>query len=135
VLQQQARLAASFDEFLKVRRISPEMLEEKNIFIACEADEDLPYLTKVLGENTLVTGTDYGHNDVGSEIGAHSVIALRSDIDRDVARKIVDTNGRRLLGVDASPTPARYDQSTVDPPNVRGAATTDGRPILTGTPV
>jgi predicted TIM-barrel fold metal-dependent hydrolase len=137
VLQQHRRLVASASsEFLKLVPVSPELLEEKNIFVACQADEDIGYLTSVLGENVLCTGTDYGHNDVGSELGSHSAIMRRGDIDRSVARKIVDVNGRKLLGRAVAEVPS----SLVEVPRprvlpyVHGAVTANGEAVLASVP-
>jgi len=30
---------------------------------ACEADEDIPYLGEFIGDDHLMIGSDYGHND------------------------------------------------------------------------
>jgi predicted TIM-barrel fold metal-dependent hydrolase len=135
VLQQQARLAASGSaRFLHLEDITPELLEAKNLFVACEVDEDLPYLTSVVGENVLCAGTDYGHNDIGTELAAHSEIMHRPDLDLRVANKIANVNGRRLLGL-----PITEDLPTQDHPiptmlpHTRGASTPEGRPILTMT--
>ena len=134
VLQQHARLVASAStDFLDLRPVTPDELEAKNVFIACEADEDLPYLTKVLGENVLCIGSDYAHNDVGSELAAHTTVLNRTDISASVAHKIVDTNGRKLLGLSPGTgngiSPAMDIPETL--PHVRGASTHDGKPILT----
>jgi hypothetical protein len=53
-----------------------------------------------------VYGTDYGHLDIGSDPDGLHVMTNRPDIDPAVARKIVDANGRRLLGIDPSFQPA-----------------------------
>jgi predicted TIM-barrel fold metal-dependent hydrolase len=108
ILQFQARCSASAsrDEFLKIRYMTPDEIEARNVFIACESDEDIPYLTKWVGENVLCTGTDYGHNDAGGELGVHESILRRTDLTSSVADKIVDANGRKLYGIDAGFTPA-----------------------------
>jgi predicted TIM-barrel fold metal-dependent hydrolase len=131
VLQQHARLAASGADFLTVERIGPERLSEANVFVACETCEDLSYLVNVVGEDNLMLGTDYGHNDIGSELAAHFEISTRADLSDSVKKKIIDTNGRRYLGISESfrPTNGVGDPS-MSPISVRGAATDDGRPIL-----
>jgi hypothetical protein len=53
-----------------------------------------------------VYGTDYGHLDIGSDPDGLHVMTNRPDIDPAIARKIVDANGRRLLGIDPSFQPA-----------------------------
>ena len=132
VLQQHARLVASARVLLDLEPITPDVLEAKNIFVACEADEHLDYLVGVVGENVLCIGTDYAHNDLGSELGAHTAILDRTDISETVKHKIVSTNGRRLLGMPADAELTADDFRRADsPPNVVGASTVDGRPILT----
>ena len=133
VIQQHARLTSSGDEFLTLAPVTPAQLREKNIFIACEAEEDLPYLANLLGAETICAGTDYGHNDLGSELAAHDVITHRADVEESLARKITDTNGRQLLGVPADFTPAPAHNDLVSAlPNVSGAGQAT-RPILRAT--
>jgi predicted TIM-barrel fold metal-dependent hydrolase len=132
VLQQHSRLFASGNEFLSLRPLTPDELEAKNIFVAVEVDEDIPYLIGQVGENVLCTGTDYGHNDVGSELAAHASILARSDISPEAARKIVSTNGRNLVGLPAGDPAPQSVQAVPDRlPNVRGASTSDGNALLT----
>ena len=44
------------------------MLRKNKIWVACQTDDDLPYVLKYSGDDMLVIGTDYGHNDTSSEI-------------------------------------------------------------------
>jgi predicted TIM-barrel fold metal-dependent hydrolase len=133
VLHQHARLRASGAEFLHMTHITPDELEARNLFVACESDEDLPYLADLVGPNVLVTGTDYGHNDLGSEIGVHTTISGRPDLDPGVASRIVDGNGRALYGIpdDFRPAPPAVDIDVL--PHVQGARTPDGRPLVRAT--
>ena len=39
-----------------------------NLFVACQTDDDLPYVLKYAGENCLMIGSDYGHADNASEL-------------------------------------------------------------------
>jgi uncharacterized protein len=106
VLQQHARLVASGRDFLRMHQLTGEELAERNIFIACQNDEDIRYLASVLGDKVLCIGTDYGHNDLGSELASHQMLTRREDLMPDTARRIVDQNGRRLLGVNPAFCPA-----------------------------
>jgi uncharacterized protein len=109
VIQFNARVAASQsrDEFLKIHYLTPDELEARNVFVTCESDEDISYLAKQwVGENVLCAGTDYGHNDAGGELGVHESILQRSDLSASLADKIVDTNGRKLYGIDPTFRPA-----------------------------
>ncbi|MGD9960800.1 amidohydrolase family protein [Nocardioides sp.] len=130
VLQMDTRLRASADEFLRHRPLSHDALEEKQVFIAVETDDALDHLSAAVGENILVVGTDYGHNDRGTELGAHSVIQAREDVDAGLAKKIVDSSGRRLLGIKEDFTPAPAPSGLGKVPHVQGASTPDGKPIL-----
>jgi predicted TIM-barrel fold metal-dependent hydrolase len=131
VLQQQARLAASGADFLNVQPIGPERLSEANIFVSVETCEDLPYLVKAVGEDNLMLGTDYGHNDIGSELAAHFEISSRTDLSDVAKKKIVDTNGRRFLGISESFKPASgIGDPSMPAISVRGASTKDGHPLL-----
>lgn len=94
-----ASAAETAEGNLVAQRITPDVLQEKNIFIACESDEDLPYLISRLGEGTLVTGTDYSHNDAGTQITVYSEMDQRVDVERRAIQKIVDVNGRRLFSI------------------------------------
>jgi uncharacterized protein len=130
VLQQHARLVASGNDFLKIHRLDGDDLAARNIFVTCESDEDLGYLTSVLGERVLCTGTDYGHNDLGSELGVHQHIRDSGILPSPVAKKVVDDNGRRLLGVPANFSPAPEVDRTETLPHTTRADR--GAPILLG---
>lgn len=93
------RILASTKDF-KVQPIDAGLFEERNIFISCFADEDLPALTAVLGENVLTCGTDYAHNDSSSQLVGHSTILGRGDVDGGLAKRIVDINGRKAFAID-----------------------------------
>ncbi|HET9549940.1 MAG TPA: amidohydrolase family protein, partial [Candidatus Binatia bacterium] len=48
----------------KVSWQSPvDLFDDCRFFVACEADEDIPYLIQYTSEGHLLTGSDYGHND------------------------------------------------------------------------
>jgi hypothetical protein len=87
-------------------RIDRDLMARNNLFVACQMDDDIPYLVTYAGEEHLVIGTDYGHLDIGSDLHAHRIVTERTDLDAGVARKIVDTNARALFGIDPAFTPA-----------------------------
>ena len=76
------------------------------MFIATQLEDDVRETVELVGPDCLVYGTDYGHLDLGSDPGGLHTMANRPDIDPAVARKIVDTNARNLLGIDPHFTPA-----------------------------
>lgn len=76
-----------------------EVLRKNKIWVACQTDDDLPYVLKYSGDDMLVIGTDYGHNDTSSEILA--LRKLREDglVPTPVVNKILDDNARALYGI------------------------------------
>lgn len=129
IVRMDTRLRSSAEQFLSLRPISHEALAEKNLFITIEADDPVDQLAAVMGESVFAAGTDYGHNDRGTELGAHTFISKRTDVSRAFSQKIVDTNGRRLLGIKDDFTPAP-EANLTKLPHVRGATTPDGEPLL-----
>jgi hypothetical protein len=69
------------------------------MFVACEADDDLPYVISWAGDENLVIGSDLCHNDLGSDPMAHTRLKDRTDISREAGNRITDTNGRRAFNI------------------------------------
>ena len=83
-----------------------EALDGAQLFVAAQVEDNLPEILELVGPDRLVYGTDYGHLDIGSDPDGMHAMTSRRDIDAGVARKIVDANGRRLLGIDPGFQPA-----------------------------
>ncbi|MQA65080.1 MAG: amidohydrolase family protein [Alphaproteobacteria bacterium] len=81
------------------RRVSENFLGDNNMFVAANIYDDISYITQFVGEDNLVIGTDYGHNDQSSRVDAFEVFRNRNDIDPAVIKKITDENPRRLYGL------------------------------------
>ena len=79
------------------RGSTSELMARNSLFVACQMDDDIPYLVRYAGEGNLVMGTDYGHLDVGSDLYAGGIVAERADLDPRVVQKIVDDNAARAL--------------------------------------
>jgi predicted TIM-barrel fold metal-dependent hydrolase len=75
------------------------LMAQKNLYVTCQIADDLPYLLPYTGIDNLVVGTDYGHLDLGADLSAHRILAERTDVEPAVMEKILDTNGRQLLGL------------------------------------
>jgi predicted TIM-barrel fold metal-dependent hydrolase len=95
-----------FRSFTDWRAGAMEALDGAQLFVAAQVEDNLPEILDLLGPDRLVYGTDYGHLDIGSDPDGLHVISSLPDLGADVARKIVDTNARRLLGIDADFRPA-----------------------------
>ena len=64
-----------------------------------QADDDLPYVLKYAGEDSLVIGTDYGHQDQSSEIAALRMIREKGDVEPRLIDKILGENAIALYGL------------------------------------
>jgi predicted TIM-barrel fold metal-dependent hydrolase len=80
-------------------RWSRQLFEEYRIYVACEADEDIPYLAHYIGEDNLMIGSDYGHNDPSSEADHVAAIRTREDLSPGLAEKILCDNAARFYGL------------------------------------
>lgn len=81
------------------RRLGKEVLRANRIYVACQTDDDLPYILTYAGEDNLVIGSDYGHADTASEIAALRVLKDKGDVGPNVIKKILDDNPRALYGL------------------------------------
>ena len=83
----------------KGRRLTKSFLADNNIYVACDPAEDIPYILGYAGDDHLVVGTDYGHNDATSNMNALVQLASRDDLSPGVIVKITETNARKLYGL------------------------------------
>jgi predicted TIM-barrel fold metal-dependent hydrolase len=75
------------------------VLRRNNIWVACQTDDDLPYVLTYAGDDRLVIGTDYGHNDTSSEILALRKLKEDGTVPTPVVNKILDDNAKALYGL------------------------------------
>src|SRR5262244_2464679 len=76
-----------------------DVLRKNRIYVACQTDDDLPYVLKYSGEDQLVIGTDYGHDDTSSEILALRKLKEDGTVPPEIVNKILDDNARALYGL------------------------------------
>jgi len=76
-----------------------ELFRDYRFWIACEADEELPHLLHYIGEEHIVIGSDYGHNDPSKEPEFVRNMRAREDVTPQVIEKILCENPRRLYGL------------------------------------
>jgi uncharacterized protein len=74
-------------------------LRENRIWVACQTDDDLPYVLKYAGEDNIVIGSDYGHADTSSELEALRTLRHGGEVPGAVIDKILDANARVLYGL------------------------------------
>lgn len=77
----------------------PKLFRDYRLYVAAEADEDLRYLVQHIGEDNMIIGSDYGHQDQSWENGMVSVMRAREDLPAAVVEKILTANPRRFYGL------------------------------------
>ena len=61
-------------------------------FVACEADEDVKYISEYTGVDHLIIGSDYGHQDPSEERQLVAAMRAREDIPSALTDKIFFDN-------------------------------------------
>jgi predicted TIM-barrel fold metal-dependent hydrolase len=103
---------------LDVPHLGPELFRDYRIFVACESDEDIPYLADYIGIDNLVSGSDYGHHfgqlptlepdsfvnrarggDISADLSLVGTLQAREDMTADMFDKILKENPRRFYGL------------------------------------
>ena len=74
-------------------------LVDHNIWVTCQTDDDLPYVLKYAGEDNILVGTDYGHQDQSAEIEAMRVMREQGDVPPHVIDKIMGENAVRFYAL------------------------------------
>jgi predicted TIM-barrel fold metal-dependent hydrolase len=75
------------------------LMAENRMYVACQTDDDLPYVLKYAGDGNLLAGTDYGHADTSSELEALQRLRHREDVPPAKMERILDDNPRALYGL------------------------------------
>ena len=78
----------------------PKLFQDYRLYVAAETDEDIPYLISHIGEDHLIMGSDYGHQDQSKDNGMVAVMHKRGDIDPRIIEKILVDNPARYYGLD-----------------------------------
>jgi predicted TIM-barrel fold metal-dependent hydrolase len=82
------------------KQANPDVMRNRRLFVACQTDDDLPYVLKYSGEDSLMIGSDYGHADNASELLALKRLKENGAIDPKVIDKILGANPARFYGLD-----------------------------------
>ena len=81
------------------RTWGPRLFQDYRLYVACEADEDLPYLLQHIGEDNLLIGSDYGHADPSVEAELVATMRSRSDVSATAVDKILGLNAKRFYSL------------------------------------
>lgn len=81
------------------RQIQENVLRDSRLYVACQTDDDIPYILDHAGDDNLIIGSDYGHNDNASELEALRRLQTDGRLMREVADKILCANPARFYGL------------------------------------
>ena len=81
------------------KRMGTNPLKENRIYVACQTDDDLPYILKYSGDDNIVIGSDYGHADTASELDALRNLKQTGELGAGVIDKILGDNPSALYGI------------------------------------
>jgi predicted TIM-barrel fold metal-dependent hydrolase len=103
---------------LDVPHLGPALFRDYRIFVACESDEDIPYLAGIVGEDNIISGSDYGHHfgqlptlepisftnrlrggDPSADVALVGTLRAREDMTPELLEKILVENPRRFYGL------------------------------------
>ena len=79
--------------------VTDDILRDNRMYVACQTDDDIPYVLTIAGEGNLIMGTDYGHADTASELAALNTLRNMSEVGAERANKILDDNARALYAL------------------------------------
>ena len=82
--------------------VQDSLFQTNRIYVTCQVDEDLPMILRYIGEDNLLVGSDYTHQDSSQEL--HFLDRLqeradREDIPDSAVRKIAYDNPKAFYGL------------------------------------
>lgn len=69
----------------------------ERVFVSCRLDDELPFITSKLGEDFLITATDYPHADPNRQDCLADGLHRRGDLGQNTIVKILSDNPQRLF--------------------------------------
>ena len=75
------------------------MFRDYRFYVACEADEDIPYLLNYIPEDNMMIGSDYGHIDPAAEPRLVDRLIERGDLTESTVTKILGQSATAFYGL------------------------------------
>lgn len=75
------------------------LLRDNRLYVACQTDDDIPYVLNYAGEDNLLIGSDYGHADTSSELEALRHLKESGAVASGAVEKIVANNPKTFYGL------------------------------------
>jgi predicted TIM-barrel fold metal-dependent hydrolase len=82
------------------RRAKVDRWLAERVFVSCALDDDLPYVTNKLGDDFIVTATDFPHGDAFRQDQLAQGLMKRGDLSDKLIEKILSANPRRLYAME-----------------------------------
>ena len=79
--------------------VARNLIRDNHVYVACQTDDDLPFVLKYSGEDNIVIGSDYGHNDTSSEIEALRTLKNKGEVEPRIIDKILYDNAKAFYGL------------------------------------
>jgi predicted TIM-barrel fold metal-dependent hydrolase len=98
-LKRSARPRPSFPNARWKHASCRDLFRDYRIYVACEADEDILYLADFIGEDHLMIGSDYGHNDPAEEKALVQTMRSREDLSAQLVDKILIHNPKQFYSL------------------------------------
>ncbi len=76
-----------------------DLLKENRMYVACQTADDLPKILECAGEDNIVIGSDYGHNDTSAELKALPKLKTEGTVAPEIIDKIIYDNAKRLYAL------------------------------------
>jgi predicted TIM-barrel fold metal-dependent hydrolase len=81
------------------KELPANLLQEWNLYVACQTDDDLDYVLKYSGPDRLIIGSDYGHADTSSELEALRTLKGEGKVEPVSIDRILWDNPKRFYGL------------------------------------
>lgn len=75
------------------------VLHEFQLYVACQSDDDLPYILQYAGDDNIITGSDYGHADPSSELDTLEIVRQMKGVSQKQKDNILSHNPKALYGL------------------------------------
>ena len=75
-------------------RTDPQLFKDYRMYVTCYADEALPFVLDYIGEDNIIIGSDYSHQDASEEEDLVQLMRAREDVPASVVEKILSENAR-----------------------------------------
>lgn len=81
------------------RTLTKNVLADNRMFVACQTNDDFAHIIDAVGDDNLMIGSDYGHNDTSSELEALRLLKGSGTLPEATLTKILETNPARLYRI------------------------------------